>query len=280
MVASLGAGAAAGGEHGNVSASGVPRRDVELITSDDVRLEARRWFTDSPPRATVVLVHGFTASRSEARVVELATALLGAGFAVLAYDARGHGDSGGEATLGDVEDRDVAAAVAAVAGDGIPVVVVAASMGAIAALRYVASGPDSVAGVVAVSCPARWRLPRNARGLASALLTRTPLGRRLARERMGVRIARGCAQAAPPVELVGALGVPLAIVHGRRDPFLDVDNAELLYAAASEPRRLVVVDELGHAFEAESVDAILAAVAWCLDRAPSGEPTRREVDVP
>jgi pimeloyl-ACP methyl ester carboxylesterase len=167
-----------------------------------------------------------------------------------------------------------------VAGDGTPVVVVGASMGAIAALRYVASRPDSVAGVVTVSCPAQWRLPRNARGLASALLTRTPWGRRLARERMGVRIASGCARAVPPVELVGGLEVPLAVVHGRRDPFLEVDNAELLYAAAAEPRRLVIVDELGHAFEVESVEPILAAVEWCLDPAASGDPTRREVDVP
>jgi uncharacterized protein len=253
---------------------------VELITSDDVRLEAGRWSTETPPRATVVLVHGFSANRNDAKVVGLAAALHDAGYAVLTYDARGHGESAGEATLGDEEDRDVAAAVAAVAGDGTPVVVVGASMGAIAALRYLASGSDAVAGLVAVSCPARWRLPRNARGLVSALLTRTPLGRRLARTHLGVRIAPGGASAAPPVELVGALGVPLALVHGRRDPFLDVENAELLYAAAGEPRRLVLVDELGHAFEAESVDPILAAVAWCLDPAPSGDPIRREVDAP
>ena len=75
-------------------------------------------------------------------------------------------------------------------------------------------------------------------------------------------------------------GMPLAVVHGRRDPFLEVDNAELLYAAAAEPRRLAIVDELGHAFEVESVDPILAAVEWCLDPAASGNPTRREVDVP
>ncbi len=253
---------------------------MELITSDDVRLEARRWFTESPPRAAVVLVHGFTASRSEARVVGLADALHAAGFAVLTYSARGHGDSGGEATLGDEEDRDVAAAVAAVAGDSTPVVVVGASMGAVGALRYVAARPGSVAGVVAVSCPARWRLPLNVRGLASALLTRTPLGRRLARERMGVRIASGCAQAAPPVDLVGALDVPLAVVHGRSDPFLDVQNAEVLYGAAADPRQLVLVEDLGHAFETESIEPILAAVAWCLDRTSSGDPPRRTVDVP
>src|ERR1019366_8187336 len=115
-------------------------------------------------------------------------------------------------------------------------------------------------GVVAVSCRARWRLPLNARGLASALLTRTPLGRHVARTRMGVRIAPGGARAAPPVELVGALGVPLAFVHGRRDRFLAVENAERLYAAAAEPRRLVLVDELGHGFEAESVEPIPAPV--------------------
>ena len=38
------------------------------------------------------------------------------------------------------------------------VVLVGTSMGAIAALRYAATDPE-LAGVVAVSCPAAWRLP-------------------------------------------------------------------------------------------------------------------------
>ena len=77
------------------------------------------------------------------------------GFDVVSYDARGHGRSTGESTLGDLEQHDVAAAVALARTRSSDVVLVGASMGAIAALRYAATDPE-LRGVVAVSCPARW----------------------------------------------------------------------------------------------------------------------------
>jgi len=248
---------------------------VELRTSDDVRLEARQWLTEGARRGTVVLVHGFAAGMAEARVVALAGALQGAGYDVLAYDSRGHGASGGEATLGDRERLDVAAAVAAAPGPG-PIVLVGASMGAIAALRFAAASPGRVAGVVSVSCPSRWRLPRNARGVLSALLTQTAVGRGFARRQIGVRIAAGCPRPAPPVELVTTLGTPLAIVHGRCDPFIGTEDAELLYGAAPEPRRLELVEGLGHAFEPPVTGPVLAAVEWCLHQVGTPHPPKRE----
>jgi alpha-beta hydrolase superfamily lysophospholipase len=239
---------------------------VDLLTSDHVRLVSRRWPARGTRRGTVVLAHGFAAGVGEARVVALATALSDAGLDVVGYDARGHGGSDGASTLGDREALDVAAAVRS-AGAGARVVVVGASMGAIAALRYAASVPGTLAGVVSVSCPARWRLPRNARGVLSALMTKTPLGRWASRRYVGVRIARSGAREAPPCELVASLGVPLAVVHGRCDPFIDVADAELLYEAALEPRHLEVVEGLGHAFDGPAAGPVLAAVDWCLTRA-------------
>ena len=248
---------------------------MELRTSDGVRLEARQWLTEGERRATVVLVHGFAAGMAEARGAALADALREAGFDVLAYDSRGHGASDGEATLGDRERLDVAAAVGAVRGRG-PIVLVGASMGAIAALRFAATEPGAVSGVVSVSCPSRWRLPRNARGALSAVLTHTGLGRSFARRQMGVRIAPPGPRAAPPLELMPSIGVPLAIVHGRGDPFIGTDDAELLYGAAGEPRRLELVDGLGHAFEPPATGPVLAAVEWCLDPAGAPQPPVRE----
>lgn len=248
---------------------------MELYTSDGVRLEARQWLADGERRATVVLVHGFAAGMAEGRVVALADALHDSGFDVLAYDSRGHGASDGEATLGDRERLDVAAAVGAVRDRG-PIVLVGASMGAIAALRFAAMAPGTVAGVVSVSCPSRWHLPRNARGALSALLTQTGLGRNFARRQMGVRIARPGPRAEPPLELIPTIGVPLAIVHGRSDPFIGTEDAELLYGAACEPRRLELVDGLGHAFEPPATEPVLAAVEWCVDRAGTPQPPVRK----
>jgi pimeloyl-ACP methyl ester carboxylesterase len=178
---------------------------LELETSDGVRIVAHRRLPHRRSSGTTAVVtHGFAASASEERVREIADALAGAGHAVLTYDSRGHGESGGEATLGTDEALDVAAVVEA-AGDDAPVLV-GASAGAIGVLRYAVEHAPSqrVAGVVIVSCPARWTLPRNARGVLSALMTQTPLGRWAARRYVKVRIARPKPRPAPPIELLPA----------------------------------------------------------------------------
>lgn len=237
----------------------------DLVTADAVRLHACRWRAIGSPRATAVIVHGFAASSTEPRVVAVAEHLTRAGIDVVGYDARGHGSSGGEATLGDLERLDVAAAAAA--AETGPVVLIGASVGAIAALRHAASAPGTVSGMVTVSCPARWRLPRNARGLTSAVMTQTVPGRWAARRFVGVRIARDIRRPAPPVELVAYVGAPLAIIHGRADPFIAPADATILHAAARDPRRIDLVDNMGHAFEAPSIDPILNALDWILGAA-------------
>jgi len=238
----------------------------ELLTDDAVPLHACRWPALGTPRATVVLVHGFTASSSEPKVVAVAEQLAGAGLEVVGYDARGHGQSGGEATLGDLERFDVAAATTVAREATDPIVLVGASVGAIAALRHVASAPGTVAGIVTVSCPARWRLPRNARGLTSAAMTQTSLGRWAARRYVGVRIARNVQRPAPPIDLVNRVGAPVAVIHGRADPFIPSADATALHGAARDPRRLELVDGMGHAFEAPSIEPILGAIDWILGR--------------
>ena len=196
----------------------------------------------------------------------VAEQLAGAGLEVVGYDARGHGQSGGEATLGDLERFDVAAATTVAREATDPIVLVGASVGAIAALRHAASVPGTVAGIVTVSCPARWRLPRNARGLTSAAMTQTRLGRWAARRYVGVRIARNIQRPPPPIDLVGRVGVPIAVIHGRADPFIPAADATALHGAARDPRRLELVDGMGHAFEAPSIEPILGAVDWILER--------------
>jgi alpha-beta hydrolase superfamily lysophospholipase len=242
--------------------------DLELATADGVALVGHRFEPNGAPRANVVLVHGFAATSGEERVVALAEAFRADGLAVLTYDARGHGRSGGETTLGDLEQHDVAAAVGAASHPDRPTIVVGASMGAIGVLRYAASAAASgtVDGLVVLSCPARWRLPRNARGAASAALTQTPPGRWFARRSMGVRIATHIDRPAPPIDLVAQVGVPIAILHGTDDPFIAPSAAEELHAAAADPRRLHLVDGLGHAYEPESIQPLLDSAEWLLSR--------------
>jgi pimeloyl-ACP methyl ester carboxylesterase len=237
---------------------------LELVTSDGVRLHARRDPSTAARRGSAVLVHGFATTSDDERIVAAGLALQERGLDVVTYDARGHGRSGGEATLGDLERLDVAAAVEAIADDGGPVILVGESMGAIAALRFAVAEPTRVSGIVTISCPARWRLPRNARGVLSAVLTQTPPGRYVARRSMRVHIARGLQRHAPPIELVTQVQAPLALVHGRVDPFISWTDAEALHAAAPHPKRLTIVDDLGHAFQPAATDAVLSSLDWLL----------------
>lgn len=240
---------------------------LALRTDDGVDLAARLLPAADPTGTVAVLVHGFAASQDEPKVVAVAEALHDAGLHVLTYDARGHGQSGGLCTLGDRERHDVAAAVRAAREYADDVLLVGASMGAIAVLRHAAVDSDLV-GVVTVSSPSRWRFPRTARSVLGAVMTQTPLGRWVAARHLGVRLApdamRGVRPETPEA-LIGRVRAPLAIVHGRLDRFILARDASELHACATGPCRLDVVDGMGHAFDRLGIPAILAAVAWARD---------------
>jgi uncharacterized protein len=236
---------------------------VRITTHDGVELASHAWRPVAPTGVGVVIVHGFTASRRHPEVMALADRLSDDGHAVLSYDARGHGESSGHCTLGNDEHHDVAAAVESLRTEVDRVVVVGASAGAVAALRYAALGRD-LAGVVTVSSPARWRMPRNVRGVLAAAMTQTGVGRRIVARRMNVRIADRWHRSVPPMELARQIEAPVAVVHGRDDRFIPAAEASLLHSAVAGPRRLLVVDGMGHAFDRPSRPAIGDAVHWAL----------------
>ena len=179
----------------------------------------------------------------------------------MTYDARGHGRSGGECTLGDAERFDVAAAVEVAAETAGRIAVVGASLGGIAVLRYAVSDP-SLAAVVTVSTPAVWRVPRTVRGAFSVVLTRTPVGRWVARRKLAVRVRRERPRGDPPVVLASRLSRPLAVVHGSADRFVPAGQARLLHAAAGAASLLTVVPGMGHAYRPEVVVPLLDGVGW------------------
>ena len=239
----------------------------EVRTVDGVALSVRTTAPSGDARdAAIVVAHGFGASKDEPRVDGVVRALHDAGFAVVSYDARGHGWSGGASTLGIDERHDVAAATEVARELAPRVVLVGASMGAIAVLGH-AAGRDDVAGVVTVACPAAWTLPRNTRGVLAAAMTQTRLGRSFARRRMAVRIATGFDRGDPPFVLAQTVQAPVSVVHGECDPFIGVDAAQRIAEHAGGPVRLTVVPGLGHAFDPVAVagPGVVDAVEWVLD---------------
>jgi uncharacterized protein len=240
--------------------------DVELRTIDGARLAGDLYRPAGTPRGGVVMVHGFSATRRDEAVVEHAEKLADAGYLVLAYDGRGHGMSDGECTLGQLEVHDVVAAVAYLRANVRRIVTVGASMGALAVLSH-AIGDTKLAGTVLVSIASSFRSVLTARGAAAALLTRTRPGRAYMRWMTGTRISPGWQRGEPPTVQVRRLQMPVAIVHGRRDAMIRCLAAMEVYEAASEPRRLEIVEDMGHAFQPEGVPAVARSVEWAFESA-------------
>lgn len=123
---------------------------------------------------TVVLCHGLTATRRS--VVHGSRALERAGHRVVAYDARGHGESdsapagqgyGYPELVGDLES-----AIEVAAGEG-PLLLGGHSMGAHTAITYALRHPERLAGLIAIGPTYEGSVPESSLGwwdgLADAL---------------------------------------------------------------------------------------------------------------
>jgi pimeloyl-ACP methyl ester carboxylesterase len=231
---------------GPLSLPSFPRRvrPLALTTDDDVALAALAYGPSSA-RVAIVFGHGFTGSQRNRKVVELATALAARGFAVYTTDFRGHGASAGRSTFGVQEVLDLEAVVAFARDHHDRVVTVGASMGAFVALRHAGLG-GQVDAVVAISSPAFGTIPRMPRAQVLGRLVRSERGRRLL-ARHGTRVDPYAPVTDAPIELAAAIApTPVAIVHGGRDRYVPLRDAQALHERLGSPRRLVVLPDFGH----------------------------------
>lgn len=236
---------------------------VALTTLDGVSLRARYWASDRRGLGCVV-AHGFTGSSGDASVQRICTTLAGGGAAVLAPDLRGHGRSAGLSTAGDLEVRDVAAAVGWLRAAGYQrVAVLGWSMGGSIVLRYAGLGGDADA-VVSVSSPGEW-YERGTRAMRVVhWLCETRTGRLVCRIGRGTRIspAGWVDVPEPPVDLVGRIApAPLLIVHGDADHYFPIRHVDVLAAAA--PDATVWVEHgMGHGENATTVELAERIGEW------------------
>jgi alpha-beta hydrolase superfamily lysophospholipase len=241
-----------------------PWTAVPLRTDDGVALDGRLWPFADGCDTTVVVAHGFTGSQGLPDLLDVAARIWAAGYAVLTFDARGHGNSEGRCTLGQQEPLDVAAAVREARRSSSSVAVVGASMGALAALRYAAGSHHDLSALVLVSCPATWRLHSPQAALAAAM-TKTSLGRRAVARLQRVRISRRWDPGDPPVETAPGVRCPTAVVHGARDRFIPVAEAHRLIRALRCPTRLDVVANATHAFQPALAGPVVDSLHWALE---------------
>jgi len=110
------------------------------VTRDGLSQLRRRWKATGPARAIVLIVHGI--SEHSGRYEAVGRQLADAGFHVVAYDHRGHGQSGGRRTYVDSFDElvdDLEDHLAEVRKLGLPVVLLGHSMGGLIATAYATS---------------------------------------------------------------------------------------------------------------------------------------------
>lgn len=198
---------------------------------------------DAPAEVGVIVVVGGPQYRVGAhrQFVQLARALSGAGYAVLRFDVRGMGDSGGAPRRFDALDDDVAAAIDALLAQSPAirrVVLWGLCDGASAALLYLdARGDPRVAGVAALN---PW--VRSEATLARAQL-RHYYGQRLRSGSFWAKLLRGGVGAAALAELARKLALAL---RGRRPIPAESHFAERMARGASRLDRgglLVVLSE-------------------------------------
>lgn len=128
--------------------------EFAIQARDGLKLYAINWSPDTQPKAVVVLVHGL--GEHSGRYTHVAEALTQAGYAILAFDLRGHGQSGGprghapsaEAFL---EDMDCLMAEAERRYPDLPRFLYGHSLGGVLVLFYTLRRKPKLAGVVSTS---------------------------------------------------------------------------------------------------------------------------------
>ena len=220
---------------------------VSFRTADGLTL--RGWYVPASREKAAILVHGKDTSRAASdHAIRVATWLREAGYTLLLFDMRGHGESEGERfSLGQHERKDVAAAVDLLVEFGFApgrIVVVGESMGAAVAIQGVALRPD-VAGVVADSAYASGRAIVDEAGPGETGLPDWYTGAIV----LAARLLYGLdVNAVDPAAVVRANPtMPFLFIHCDGDTLIRPHHARALRDASRDPRsRLWLAPGCGH----------------------------------
>lgn len=210
-------------------------KPVKLITEDGIRLSA--WYTPPQEGAVILLAHGYGDNRPEWVHVMLAKK----GYGVLSWDARAHGESGGEiSTVGFMEVLDVKAALEfARAQPGVEHIGAwGGSMGGATLIRAAARYSEIEALFVDSSFAS---LEEELRFLAPY-----PFVNSLTQFIVSARIGIDLEQVNPMDEIGNISPRPVYIVHSQADIVAPPDAGERLYNAAHEPRFLWLEQDAAH----------------------------------
>jgi alpha-beta hydrolase superfamily lysophospholipase len=283
----------------------VTSSDGFFQTAGRLRLYERSWQPDHP-KAAVVIVHGY--AEHSGRYQHLAAVLVARGYAVHAFDLRGHGRSAGpQAFVRSVDEytEDLAAFLERVRAraNGLPLFLLGHSMGGTIVAHYLTSGPPGLRGAVLSAAGLKlkgglaWigqlfallaaRFAPRLRGakLDSRHVSRDPAV--VAAYDADPLVYRGGMRAATAAALIRAIrtirkradtiSLPVVLLHGTADRLTEPSgSADLHKRAASADKTLKLYPGLYHEIlnEPEREQVIADILAWLDARVGQDSPPR------
>ncbi len=247
-----------------------------FASSGELTLYYQVWRPEDTARAALAIVHGI--GEHSGRYMNVVDHLVPNGYAVWAYDHRGHGRSEGPRVHVDrwvqyLEDLDAFLRIVREQENGVPLSVLGHSMGALIVLEYLMLHQDGLRGAIISGAPiqpvgvAKPYLVALVRMLSPLLprftirtkleveaLSRNPAVVRAYRDDprvYGVATVRWGAEALGAVERVkaglGQIRAPILIIHGGADRLNSPEGARLAFEqVASSDKTLRIYPETYH----------------------------------
>lgn len=222
-----------------------PARDLTLKAADGLAVAATYWPGRAANSPAVLLLHGNGASR--AQVADTAAWLASQGYAAMAIDFRGHGQSAQvPRSFGLFESRDAAAALAWLRREqhGARIAALGISLGGAATLLGDSGPLPADALILQAVYPDIRRAIRNrliaSLGVAGWLIE--PGLSVQALPRYGVWPGR-----ISPLAALRRFRGPVFVIGGGADRYTPPAETREMFAAASGPKSLWIVDGLDHA---------------------------------
>ena len=214
--------------------------------------DARAAGSERAAKRTVLVCHGLGANKANHLI--LAQSLVPAGYNVLVFDFRAHGESEGQlASFGDLERRDVLGAVRWLRqnhpAQAVEIFGVGASMGAAA---LIAAAADRSPEGQAIAALAVYGTYDDLAGLAdSVAISRFPRPLRwlvhyLAVPMASLQAGTNLSQFSPASAVRTLWPRPILVIHGVQDEIIDFEHGRRLFDAASPPKLRFWIEQASH----------------------------------
>jgi len=242
---------------------------IVTLEVEDLKVAGRLYLpAGKPPYPTVCVCHGIPAKDSDPSdkgYPLLAEGICREGFAVLIFNFRGTGDSGGNFDILGWT-RDLKAVIDYLCTlpevDRSRLSLLGFSAGAAVSV-YRAARDRRVSSIITCACPAEFTFFTEVDDIQSIIDHFRGIG--IIRDRDFPYSAQewlnGFRLISPIKYVAGIVPRPILLVHGSKDEAVDVNHAYKLYDRAGEPKQIIIVDGAGHGLR-QNDRAMAIVVDW------------------